>query len=91
MAGPCIHPLFSSIVDAGRTHAFPAHLSPGDARPWWMEQPPSQTVVAVDGETMSGSAVHLWQGLGFRILSTVPEAFDHPAHELVGLHVMVRR
>ena len=33
-------------------------------------------------------AVHLWQALGFEILTTVPEAFDHPDHGLVGLHVM---
>jgi GNAT superfamily N-acetyltransferase len=33
-------------------------------------------------------AVHLWRSLGFTILTTVPEAFDHPEHGLVGLHVM---
>ena len=41
-------------------------------------------------ETNHG-AVHLWQALGFEILATVPEAFDHPEHGLVGLHVMCRR
>ena len=30
------------------------------------------------------SAVRLWQSLGFEILTTVPEAFDHPRHGLVG-------
>jgi ribosomal protein S18 acetylase RimI-like enzyme len=35
-------------------------------------------------------AVHLWQALGFRIIGTVPGAFDHPEHGLVGLHVMFR-
>jgi GNAT superfamily N-acetyltransferase len=34
------------------------------------------------------AAVHLWQSLGFKIIGTVPEAFDHPEHGLVGLHVM---
>jgi GNAT superfamily N-acetyltransferase len=34
------------------------------------------------------AAVRLWRSLGFRIIGTVPEAFDHPAHGLVGLHVM---
>jgi GNAT superfamily N-acetyltransferase len=33
-------------------------------------------------------AVHLWRSLGFGIIGTVPEAFDHPEHGLVGLHVM---
>ena len=37
------------------------------------------------------SAVHLWQALGFEIIGTVPEAFDHREHGLVGLHVMYRR
>jgi ribosomal protein S18 acetylase RimI-like enzyme len=34
-------------------------------------------------------AVRLWRSLGFRVVGTVPEAFDHPVHGLVGLHVMV--
>ncbi len=34
------------------------------------------------------AAVRLWCDLGFRIVGTVPEAFRHPAHGLVGLHVM---
>jgi GNAT superfamily N-acetyltransferase len=149
---PRIYPFFSTIVTAGRTYAFPEGLSVEDARPWWMEQPPGQTVVAVDGETVFGSAkmgpnrpgrgshvatasfmvdprhqghgvgralghhvlgwarstgyrsiqfnavvetntaaVRLWQTLGFQILTTVPEAFDHPEHGLVGLHVMFQR
>jgi GNAT superfamily N-acetyltransferase len=35
-------------------------------------------------------AVHLWQALGFRIIGTVPEAFEHPQLGRVGLHVMHR-
>jgi len=35
-------------------------------------------------------AVHLWQVLGFQIIGTVPEAFVHPRHGRVGLHVMHR-
>jgi len=38
-------------------------------------------------ETNTG-AVSLWQSLGFRILTTVPGAFEHPEHGYVGLHVM---
>lgn len=34
------------------------------------------------------AAVHLWRSLGFSVIGTVPEAFDHPEHGLVGLHVM---
>jgi len=36
-------------------------------------------------------AVGLWQALGFRIIGTVPEAFEHPTLGRVGLHVMHRR
>jgi L-amino acid N-acyltransferase YncA len=36
------------------------------------------------------AAVHLWQSLGFEILATVPQAFNHPDHGLVGLHLMYR-
>jgi L-amino acid N-acyltransferase YncA len=41
-------------------------------------------------ETNHG-AVKLWQDLGFAVIGTVPEAFDHPTHGLVGLNVMYRR
>jgi L-amino acid N-acyltransferase YncA len=36
-------------------------------------------------------AVKLWQSLGFEILATVPEGFEHPAKGFVGLHIMYRR
>lgn len=35
-------------------------------------------------------AVRLWTSLGFTVLGTVPDAFDHPRHGRVGLHVMYR-
>ena len=37
------------------------------------------------------AAVRLWESLGFKILTTVPEAFDHAQYGLVGLHVMYLR
>jgi L-amino acid N-acyltransferase YncA len=37
------------------------------------------------------AAVTLWRSLGFAVIGTVPEAFDHPRHGLVGLHVMWQR
>ena len=137
----------------GRPTPIPTDLTAETARPLWMEQPPGQTVVAVDGDGVvlgsakmgpnrPGRGAHvatasfmvdpaararawggrwaatpssgrgrpataacsstpssrrtprrcaLWQSLGFEILTTVPEAFDHPEHGLVGLHVMFRR
>jgi GNAT superfamily N-acetyltransferase len=35
-------------------------------------------------------AVALWKSLGFEIIGTVPEAFHHPTHGYVGLHIMYR-
>lgn len=148
---PAIYPFFTAIVAAGRTYAYPEHLSSDEARALWMPPPPHRTVVATHGERILGSAtmgpnrpgrgahvatasfmvdpaqhgqgagralgvhmlewaraqgyravqfnavvetngaaVHLWQALGFEILATVPEAFDHAEHGLVGLHVMYR-
>ncbi len=33
-------------------------------------------------------AVKLWRSLGFEVLATVPEGFDHPRLGYVGLHIM---
>jgi L-amino acid N-acyltransferase YncA len=149
---PAIWPFFAEIVAAGETYAYPDPITEAEGRALWMEQPPSLTVVAVDGDEVLGSAkmgpnrpargahiatasfmvnpsgqgrgvgralgeyvvdaaraagyhgmqfnavvesntaaVHLWQSLGFEILATVPEAFDHRRLGLVGLHVMYRR
>lgn len=35
------------------------------------------------------AAVKLWQDLGFRILGTIPAAFESRTHGRVGLHVML--
>ncbi len=147
-----IWPFFSRIVAAGETYAYPDGLTQETAQPLWMEDPPGQTVVAVQGDLVLGSAkmgpnrpgrgahiatasfmvdpaqqgmgvgralcrytvdwaraagyrgmqfnavvetntaaIGLWQSLGFDILGTVPEAFDHPKNGLVGLHLMYKR
>ena len=38
----------------------------------------------------NAAAVALWESLGFRIMTTIPAAFEHPEHGRVGLHVMLR-
>jgi GNAT superfamily N-acetyltransferase len=149
---PRIYPFYAAIVEAGETYAFPVDQSLEEARPWWMEEPPGLTIVALDADTILGSAkmgpnrpgrgahvatasfmvdpshrgrgvgralgeyalawardagysamqfnavvatntaaVSLWEELGFEIVGTVPEAFDHARHGRVGLHVMYRR
>jgi len=148
---PRIYPFYAAIMAEGKTYAFPEGQSLDEARPWWMEPPPGQTVVAEDQGVILGSAkmsanrpgrgshvatasflvdpacqgrgvgralgeyvlswcrsagfksiqfnavvesntaaVRLWQSLGFRIIGTVPSAFDHPEDGLVGLHIMFR-
>lgn len=37
------------------------------------------------------AAVKLWRSLGFAILATVPDAFDHARLGFVGLNIMYRR
>ena len=37
------------------------------------------------------AAVNLWQALGFQIIGTVPEAFEHAQLGRIGLHIMYRR
>ena len=148
---PLIYPLYAAIMAEGKTYAFPEHQTLDEARPWWMEQLPGQTVVAISDGVIVGSAkmgpnrpgrgshvatasflvdpahqgqgigralgeyvldwcrsagfasiqfnavvetnapaVRLWRSLGFQIIGTVPEAFDHPEHGPVGLHIMYR-
>jgi GNAT superfamily N-acetyltransferase len=36
-------------------------------------------------------AVSLYESLGFEVIGTVPEGFEHPQHGFVGLHIMHRR
>lgn len=41
-------------------------------------------------ETNTG-AVALWESLGFRIMTTLPEGFLHPTKGYVGLHIMYQQ
>ncbi|MBO8199769.1 GNAT family N-acetyltransferase [Streptomyces smyrnaeus] len=41
-------------------------------------------------ETNTG-AVALWKSLGFEIVATLEEGFQHPKHGYVGLHIMYQR
>jgi GNAT superfamily N-acetyltransferase len=53
---PLIWPFFATIVAAGESYSYPLDLTEETARPWWMEEPPGRTVVAVKGDTVLGSA-----------------------------------
>lgn len=149
---PAIWPFFQTIVAAGETYAYPDGLTTVAAQGLWLEPAPGQTVLALSGDTVVGSAkmgpnrpgrgahvatasfmvdpahrgrgvgralgeyavewaraagyhgmqfnavvetntaaVRLWRSLGFEIIGTVPEAFDHARLGRVGLHVMYQR
>jgi L-amino acid N-acyltransferase YncA len=52
-----IYPFYAAIMAEGKTYPFPQHQTFGEARPWWMEEAPGQTVVAVDEDgAVIGSA-----------------------------------
>jgi L-amino acid N-acyltransferase YncA len=53
---PLIYPIYAAIMAEGKTYPFPERQSLDEARPWWMEQPPGQTVVAVSDGVIVGSA-----------------------------------
>jgi L-amino acid N-acyltransferase YncA len=53
---PSIYPIFSAIVAAGESYAYPANLSSEDARTQWMENTPSRVTVAVEEGRVVGSA-----------------------------------
>ena len=146
-----IWPFLHTIVAAGDTFTWDRDVSEARAREMWMREPPGRTVVAVEGDTVLGTAnmhpnhmgpashiasasfmvdpaherrgvgralgehvvdwaraegyramqfnavvetnaraVALWRSLGFDVVATLPEGFDHPAHGYVGLHIMYR-
>jgi L-amino acid N-acyltransferase YncA len=53
---PRIWPIFSAVVTAGETYAFPLELTLETGHDWWMERPPGHTVVLEDGEQVLGTA-----------------------------------
>jgi GNAT superfamily N-acetyltransferase len=53
---PLIYPIYAAIMAEGKTYPFPQAQSLDEARPWWMEEPPGQTVVAVSDDVIVGSA-----------------------------------
>lgn len=76
------------VAPAGRGHGVGRGLGE-HALAWATEQGYRSMQFNAVVET-NESAVRLWQRLGFSIVGTVPEAFDHRRLGLVGLHVMYR-
>ncbi len=53
---PRIWPFFDAIVREGESYAFPDDLTPETGHPWWMTDPPGQTVVLEEADQILGSA-----------------------------------
>ena len=53
---PLIYPIYAAIMAEGKTYPFPQGQSLDEARLWWMEESPGQTVVAVADGGIAGSA-----------------------------------
>ena len=53
---PQIWPIFSEIVEAGETYAYPTDLTSEQARDLWLERPPSHTVLLEEDGKVLGSA-----------------------------------
>ena len=148
---PAVWPVFREVVQAGDTYPYDPAWTSEQAHDVWVEKPPGLTVVAVEDESLLGTAkmgpnrpgpgshvatagfmvasdargrgvgralgeyaltwateqgyaamqfnsvvecnhaaVTLWKALGFTVIGTVPEAFEHPTQGRVGLHVMHR-
>lgn len=53
---PAVFAFWHEIVEAGETYAFPLGLTADDARGWWVESPPGETVVLEEDGVVLGSA-----------------------------------
>jgi L-amino acid N-acyltransferase YncA len=51
-----IFPIFRAVVDAGKTYTYPGGLTSDEARSLWMVDPPGRIFVAVEHDTIVGTA-----------------------------------
>jgi GNAT superfamily N-acetyltransferase len=89
--GPGSHVSTASFMVAGDARDRRVGRALGEYALFWARE---QGYAAMQFNAAAESnhvAVRLWQALGFRIIGTVPEAFEHPTLGRVGLYVMHRR
>ena len=95
-----IWPFFHQIVAAGETYASfmvdPRHGGRETGRAIgeyvidWARASGFRAIQFNAVVETNEAAVRLWRSLGFEVLTTVPEAFEHPMHGYVGLLIMHR-
>jgi L-amino acid N-acyltransferase YncA len=89
--GPGSHVATASFMVAGDARGRGVGRALGDyALSWARKQGYAAMQFNAVVET-NVAAVKLWQALGFQIIGTVPEAFEHARLGRVGLHIMYRR
>jgi GNAT superfamily N-acetyltransferase len=89
--GPGSHVATASFMVAVEARGRGVGRALGEYALWWARE---QGYAAMQFNAVVESnhvAVRLWEALGFRIIGTVPEAFEHPRLGRIGLHVMHRR
>jgi GNAT superfamily N-acetyltransferase len=89
--GPGSHVATASFMVAGHARGRGVGRALGEYALRWAHE---QGYAAMQFNAVVESnlpAVRLWQALGFEIIGTVPEAFEHPRLGRVGLHVMYQR
>lgn len=89
--GPGSHVSTASFMVAGEARGLGVGRALGEYALSWARE---QGYVAMQFNAVveaNVAAVRLWQALGFQIVGTVPEAFEHPSLGRVGLHIMHRR
>ncbi len=89
--GPGSHVSTASFMGAGNARGRGVGRALGEYALSWARE---QGYAAMQFNAVVESnhvAVRLWQALGFRIIGTVPEAFEHTTLGRIGLHVMHRR
>jgi GNAT superfamily N-acetyltransferase len=53
---PQVWPIVRSVVRAADTYAYDPYMTEAEARAIWVQAPPGQTVVAVEGDSLLGTA-----------------------------------
>lgn len=98
---PAIWRIVPEVVVAADTFTYDAAMTEDEARAMcralvedalrWAREAGFRAMQFNAVAATNTAAVSLYESLGFAIVGTVPEAFDHPERGFVGLHVMHRR